>query len=376
MGYPFKQYGSLERYMVFLSKECKERGHRAFIHFDSDSMPYNDQYVRDVYEAGGEIVGFPMNGSHDVKYLFKMRRLIKEKNIQVVHSYFSPGCHFASWAAFICGVKGIFRTIGSMPYTHKVKFRSYAVIRQKLMAFPLTNTITVCKAIKKEYTSYFKINQNKVRVIYGGTDIDKYKPHFGSKVEKLRKEFSISKDEKVIGTIADLEPRKGHRYLLGAMPYIFDKIPNVKLVLIGDGTLWDRLQATCKKLGIMNHTIFTGIKNDVDDILHLFDVFVLPSIWGEGLSAAILEAMAVAKPVVATDIGGSSEVVDHGRTGFIVPAKDSDALAKAIVEILKDKKIVLGMGVEGRKIVKRRFDLRIRAKAEIGLYENLKQGNS
>lgn len=370
MGYPFKQYGSLERYMVCLSRECKKKGYRIFIHFDSDLMPYDEHYVKDIYDAGGEIVGFAMNGKYDIKYLLKMMNLIKEKCINVVHSYFSPTCHIASWAAQLCGVKGKFRTIGSMPYTHEYKFRPFNAIRQNLLAFPLKKIVTVCDAIKREYSSYFRVNEKKVMVIYGGTDIEKYNPNSDFRILEIKKEFGINENEKLIGIIADLEPRKGHKFLLEAMLLIIEEVPNVNLLLVGDGTLKNQLQNTCEKLGISNRVVFTGIRNDVENIIPVLDVSVLPSLWGEGLSAAILESMAAGKPVVATDIGGSSELIQHGRSGFIVPARDSNALAQAILRLLKDRKLATKMGFEGRKIVKQKFDSQMRADKELELYEN------
>jgi len=370
LGYPFKQYGSLERYMVCLSRECKKRDYRILIHFDSSSMPYDKQYVRDIYNAGGEIVGFPMNGKYDIKYLIKMMRLIKSREVNVVHSYFSPACHLTSWAAWLCGVKGIFRTIGSMPYINEYRFRPYAIIRQNFFAFPLKRVVTVCKTIKKKYTSYFKINKKKVIVIYGGVDIKKYNSISDFRILEIRKEFGINKNEKVVGTIADLEPRKGHQYLLEAMLSIIKEIPYVKLLFIGDGSLKNQLQTMCKNLGISNNVIFTGIRNDVNKILSIFGISVLPSLWGEGLSAAILESMATGKPVVATDIGGSCELIQHGRNGFIVPAANSDALAQATIKILKHKELAEKMGYEGRKIIKEKFDIQIRVNRELKLYED------
>jgi glycosyltransferase involved in cell wall biosynthesis len=256
-----------------------------------------------------------------------------------------------------------------MPYVHEYRSKLFAVVRQHLFAFPLKKTIVVCEAIKEAYTSYFGIDAGKVLVIYGGTDLDRFRPTFNSSELKFRKDLKISENDKILGVIADLEPRKGHQYLLEAMPRIIEEVPNVKLLLIGNGSLKNKLQELCKELKIENHTIFVGTRNDIEKIIHLIDVSILPSLCGEGLSASLLESMAAEKPVVATDVGGTYELLEHGKNGFLVPPRDSSALAKAIITIIKNRKLAAEMGFEGRKVVKQNFDITIRAKREIELYE-------
>ncbi len=369
MGYPFKHYGSLEGYLIQLSRECQKRGHKAFLHFDSDSMPYDEEYVSDAFDAGCEIVGFSIDGKIDISYLTKMIRLIRKKEINVVHSYFSPACHIASFAAWLCGVKGIFRTIGSMPYVDGYIVRAIGVVRQNLAALPIKKIITVCEAIRRECGSFYKMDEEKFEVIYGGVDLEKYSSNLGQKREKIKKEFNITEQDKVVGVIADLEPRKGVEYFLDAIPLILRKIPNIKVFLVGDGSLKNNLQNMSKMLRISNNILFTGTRNDVDAIISVLDVSVLPSLWGEGLSASLLESMAAGKPIVATDIGGTTEIIEDGKNGFVVPPRDSAALAEAILRVLRSEELGQKLGVEGRKIVNSKFDTKLRVKKELELYE-------
>jgi glycosyltransferase involved in cell wall biosynthesis len=129
-----------------------------------------------------------------------------------------------------------------------------------------------------------------------------------------------------------------------------------RLVIAGDGEERDALEEFSRRLGVTGQVEFLGFSRDVDPLMRSFDVFVLPSLT-EGISLTILEAMAAAKPVITTRVGGNPEVVIDGRTGILVPPQDPDALAAAIVKLMKDPALALEMGKNGRKRFEEIFDL-------------------
>jgi glycosyltransferase involved in cell wall biosynthesis len=169
----------------------------------------------------------------------------------------------------------------------------------------------------------------------------------------------------VIGCVATLVPHKGHRYLLEA----FKKIENAYLLLIGNGPIKTDLDRVVFELGISNRVIFTGSQIDVTPYMQVMDIVVLPSSEVEGLGISLIEAMALAKPVVATNIGGIPEVVDDGYTGLLVKPKDSDALTKAINTLLNAPDLAQKMGINGRKKYQELFTLKYMIKRMEEMYE-------
>ncbi len=139
----------------------------------------------------------------------------------------------------------------------------------------------------------------------------------------------------VVGVIGRLAEQKGHRFLLEAAPLVHEEIPEVSFWIIGDGELRSDLEAQAARLDLTGYVKFLGHQNEVPTLLKQMDLFVLPSLW-EGLPTVIMESFAQGVPVLATDIPGTSELVQHGQTGWLVPPHNPAALARAIVTILND----------------------------------------
>jgi glycosyltransferase involved in cell wall biosynthesis len=153
-----------------------------------------------------------------------------------------------------------------------------------------------------------------------------------------------------------LHPQKGHQYLITAAAEVVERYPNVRFVFVGDGILRAELERLVDNLKLKDKILFLGFRHDVDELLHTFDIFVLPSLY-EGLPNVVLEAMACGKPVIATAVDGSPEAITDGVSGILVPPKDSDALSKAILHLLENKKMRVEMGKKSRKKVTDYFSL-------------------
>jgi glycosyltransferase involved in cell wall biosynthesis len=166
----------------------------------------------------------------------------------------------------------------------------------------------------------------------------------------------ITEANLVCGMIAILGTEKDHSTLIKAMPKIIPQYPNTSLLLIGDGPKRAELQDLVHKLGIADKVIFTGNRRDIPQLLATLDVVVLSSFY-EGTSITLLEAMAAAKPVVASRVGGNPEVVEDGVTGFLVPPADPDALAFRLSQLLGDEDLRQKMGQAGRQRVEEQFSL-------------------
>jgi len=209
--------------------------------------------------------------------------------------------------------------------------------------------------------------REQVRTIYYGVDLQVFRP--GSRPE-LRREWFGRDDVLVFGTVARLTVQKGHTYLLDAIPQILNHLPQARFVFVGDGPLRESLQNKANHLGVASAVKFLGSRSDVPELLHGFDVFVLPSLW-EGLPNVVLEAMATGLPVVATAVEGTVEAVVNGETGILVPAKKPEPLAEAIVRMGKNEKLRAQMGNASRKRVEQHFSLEGQVRAFEALYEEL-----
>jgi glycosyltransferase involved in cell wall biosynthesis len=209
------------------------------------------------------------------------------------------------------------------------------------------------------------LHGEKIEVIYNGLDLTPYQNSTNG--EALRNKLGFDDHISLIGMIANFNFEiKGHRYFLEAAKTVLEKIPGVEFLLVGDGPLRNHYEKLTHELGVEKKIHFLGERNDVPVILSNLSISVLSST-SEGLSNVILESMAAGKPVIATNVGGSREIVVDGVTGYLVPPADSQAMAKAITELLQDPDKAITMGAAGKKRVGEKFSI----KAMVESYENL-----
>jgi glycosyltransferase involved in cell wall biosynthesis len=173
----------------------------------------------------------------------------------------------------------------------------------------------------------------------------------------IRTQFAIPPCAKIVGSVAAFQPYKGQCYLLDTIPAIRDRFPSVKYMLVGDGETKKDLEEVARSRGLTPTVVFTGYyPADVRGIISAFDVFVLPSVY-EGLPYVVLEAMSLAKPVIATDVAGIPEQVENGVSGILVPSRDPGLLTDAIARLLGNEQEAQRMGIEARKRVERHFSV-------------------
>ncbi len=166
---------------------------------------------------------------------------------------------------------------------------------------------------------------------------------------------------------------KGHSTFVKALPQILSRHPHAQVVIAGDGPLRDELQEQAGALGVAEAVHLLGVRDDVPELLQRLDLFVLPSN-SEGLSNALLEAMANRLAVVATSVGGNPEVVDHGVTGLLVPPRDPEAMADACSDLLDNPERLEDMGRRGEERVEEKFTVQ-RMAVEMGaFYKELVRG--
>jgi L-malate glycosyltransferase len=242
----------------------------------------------------------------------------------------------------------------------------------ELVGAKIGNNLANCVMVNAEAVREFVHGnegcpREKMVVIPSGVDTDRFHP---LPAAQFKARLALPEDRCVVGVVTRMRVRKGVDEFIRAIARVRETHPNAHGVIVGEVSLDDSLQELVRALGLEEHLTLLGRRSDMPEVLSAFDVFVLSS-HDEGMSNAILEAMAMEKPVVATDVGGTGEVVRHGQSGLLVPPKDPEPLAIAISEILGQPARAHEMGRLGRRIVEEGFSAHAMVRQMEQLYLDL-----
>jgi glycosyltransferase involved in cell wall biosynthesis len=291
-----------------------------------------------------------MRHKYDLVGYRRLEKILVAEKIDLIYTLAHPNTMLFSWLAKRTGcVKKVVVAIhGSGGPRGGRLIKSY----QKPFLGTVDRFIAVAHAHKRHLVESEGLDASKIDVIHNGVDINKFRP--GRSDETLRMKLGIQPDDRVVTTVASLNPYKCIDELLRAAARIVAERDGVRFLIVGDGPERSNLMKLGRELGLGDKVIFTGVVEDVDEILRLSDMFVLAS-RTEAFPVAILEAMATALPVVATDVGSVGELVIDGETGWVVPAMDADALYNAMRSLLADRDGAARFGTAGRRVVETRF---------------------
>jgi glycosyltransferase involved in cell wall biosynthesis len=206
-----------------------------------------------------------------------------------------------------------------------------------------------------------------VSLIYNGVDLERYDHQ--EPCCTLPEEYGMEPGSQIVGVVARLEPEKGHPTLLEAWPAVLRAVPDAYLLIVGEGSRRDALEAQARELQVAHRVVFTGRRDDVPAVTAALDVAVLPS-YREAQGLSILEAMALSRPVVASNVGGIPEMIEDGLTGLLVPPRDAEALAAAITRLLRDHPYADTLGRAGHDLVHDRFCIELMVRAVEAIYDD------
>jgi glycosyltransferase involved in cell wall biosynthesis len=311
-----------------------------------------------------ELIHLPIRRFYSLKGLgqiLHLSRLAKGYGVDILHTFFEKS-EIVGWvAARLSGIPIWITSRRDLGFKRKNIYKRIF----KFAARHCKRCIANCYAVKNQIIQSEGLHGEKIEVIYNGLDLTPYQNSTNG--EALRNKLGFDDHISLVGMIANFNFEiKGHRYLLEAAKTVLEKIPWVEFLLVGDGPLRNHYEKLTHELGVEKKIHFLGERNDVPVILSNLSISVLSST-SEGLSNVILESMAAGKPVIATNVGGSREIVVDGVTGYLVPPADSQAMAKAITELLQDPDKAITMGAAGKKRVGEKFSI----KAMVESYENL-----
>ena len=288
----------------------------------------------------------PMN---DIRALCDLVRIIKAEKPDVVHTHTSKAGILGRVAAKIVRVPLIVHT----PHGH-VFFGHFGPILsrvflwvERLFGILTDRVVVLTDGERSDYTDRNVYPEDKLVQIHSGVDIEKFKQSPVSAVEKKRA-LGLAQNGLVVGFIGWLLPIKGPMHLIKAMEDVWRDYENTVLVFIGKGDLDVDLRAAALKTGANGRVNFLGWRNDIEEIMPIFDIFVLPSL-NEGMGRVLVEAMAAGKPVVASNVGGIPDLVQHDYNGLLVAPGDEKALATGIKHLISNPQKAKLMGQRGRE---------------------------
>lgn len=255
-----------------------------------------------------------------VKVLKKIPQIIKWENITIVHTHH----RMATFYMYILNRTNNVKIISTLHGTFSDK---------KLLTKIAYNNIDIiaCGNIVKEaFVQNYGINANHITVINNAIKKDE------SNIEKIRCLYNLGKEYKKVGYIGRLSPEKGVQIFVEAISLVTKINPKIFFVIVGTGELEDDLKKAVKERGLENVVAFLGYRRDAQNVIKQIDITVLPS-FTEGLPLTPIESFAQGKPIVATRVGGTAEIVKNGSNGILVPAGEPKALAEGILKILKNE---------------------------------------
>lgn len=325
------------------------------------------RFLKEFRDIGVRVEQYDTKSKLNLYEVWYLYRLIKVNKINIVQTHGLRVDFFGFLAAKLAGVPHIITRHVALSHHLIGKFRKKLyMVFDNIALKSAAKIITVSRIVEDDLVLNQGIDPRKIVTIYNGVDLERFSKVNPLTKKKIRRELGIDSRKQVVGMIAQLTSWKGIPYFLKAIPSILKKHPSVVFLIIGDGSERKNLVTIVETLGISLNVIFAGFRTDMPEIISIMDISLLSSL-REGLPNVLIESMAMSKPIVATDVGGVSELVINNKTGFLIPPRDSTALSDVVIELLEDKEKAEKFGEAGREYVEQKFSLT----QMVSKYENL-----
>jgi len=360
--YPPRIIGGLSRHVYDLSKALARLGTDvSVITCGTEGVPSEEHFENlHIYRVPEKMIDTPNFISWtyflNLSMITKAINLHKEKNFDIIHTH--------DWLTAFAGYtlkhslkKPLIATIHATEfgrnqgiYTEEQRFIQNT---EWWLTFEAWKVIVCSFYMKEEVKNLFNLPEDKVKIIYNGIDPENLKTSLNP--EELRDRYALP-NEKIVLFIGRMHPQKGAEYLLKAAPTIIDRYHDVKFIFVGTGPQLNYLMEEAYKLGISNKVIFTGFIDDNlrNVLLHIADICVFPSIY-EPFGIVALEAMAIGKPVIASNLGGFSEIIENEKDGFLFTPKDERDLTEKIITLLTNNELRVSIGKNAAKKIQEKF---------------------
>jgi glycosyltransferase involved in cell wall biosynthesis len=323
-------------------------------------------------ENGARVWHVPMDWTH-VRFASRLRKLIRDEGYDIVHNHLTV---YAGLPTLVSKSLGVPPIVSFHNMAHKssvvsnpllLKARSLYGDVSIPLAVRLADVVTGCSEdVVRFHEEKYHIPSEKSRVVYYGVDI----PPAMSDSERaeFRRELGVPADAPLLLNVGRLAPQKNHAGLLKMMKQLLTTHPTARLLLVGGGILKDEIEAQIRELGLEERVHLLGVRQDVERIMSVSDIFVLPSIW-EGFGLVAIEASAAGIPVVGSDVPGLREAVRHGETGFLLPVEDHTLFVNTLRTLLDNDTLRNRLAATGRQHVLTKFSRRASATGLSALYD-------
>lgn len=315
----------------------------------------SDEFANRIAKNNVKFYSLGKKEGNDIWAYIKLFKILHAIRPRIVHTY-SIGALEYQICSFLVGVKGRIHAEHGRSFLdlHGTN-RKHNMLRKLINPF-ITKWVPVSDDLRVWLHKQIGISEKKIELIYNGIDTKKFQP--GEYYPRYPQGF-LDNDQIIFGHVGRLDPVKNQKSLLVGFKELNELCSNqkkIRLVIVGDGPLKDELKNVARELDIEKKVWFTGARNDIAELLRSFHVFVLPSL-AEGIPMTIIEAMATGLPVIATRVGGNSEVVIHDTTGITIPPGDINGLVDAMRKYVDNPEMRKIHGQEGRKRVLEHFSV-------------------
>ncbi|GAB4420738.1 MAG: glycosyltransferase family 4 protein [Thermodesulfovibrionales bacterium] len=328
------------------------RGHRIIIAAPGDSNIFSRAKDR-----GIEVIPVHFEKKNPLS-LLRMISIVKREGVDILNTHSSSDSWVASVAARLSrSPVRIIRTRHlSTPIGRSVLSRIiYNVLPDAI--------ITTGKQIRQAMISYNNFDGSRIFSIPTGIDLERFNP------ERVNPAFQSGGFS--IGMIGVLRSWKGHRYFIQSVPEILKSIPDAIFYIVGDGPQYEDITRLIERLSLKDRVFMLGHREDIPEIIASLNMVVHPSYANEGVPQSVLQAMAMERPVVASDAGATKEVIINGKTGFLIEARNPGQIAERIIELYKNPELMVRFGKAGRKIVEKNYSIETMLDKIETLYDRL-----
>jgi glycosyltransferase involved in cell wall biosynthesis len=331
-------------------------GHRTIL------VAHSEGALRQRAEEGLELFSLAPRTEMDLGAAWRLARLVKQLRPDVVHAHDPHGVAMAGLALSMSTQPAQPPLVASRRVDFHLKGSSLSRWKYR----QVDCFICASEAIRQILIAD-GVPEGRTVTVHEGIDLERVE---SAPPARLHEELWLPHQAPIVGNVAALVPHKGQRHLIEAAALVVRQVPDARFVIAGEGELRQALERQIKEHHLEKHVLLAGFRPDVLSVHKAFDIFVMSSVT-EGLGTSLLDAMACAKPVVATTAGGIPEVVADGETGLLVPPRDHHALADAIVRLLNDAGLRTRLGEAGRARVRERFSADRMVRDTLRVYERV-----
>lgn len=343
-----RRFSGAERMVVWQSQGLRDRGHEVLV-----ACKRNAGLEAALAEAGIPCRPMRIAGKANLLAPFRLAGLAREFGANIIHTHLSTASLWGSFAGKLAGVPVVAEV-------HALNSKA---------CFVFADLIVTCSAGVRDHIVAQGVPRARVEVLYNGLPPERFE---GLRPPgELRQQLGLRPGQPVLGVVAHLSEKKGHRYLIAALPELRRRFPGLACLMLGEGALRPELEAQAQALGVGGAVRFLGFREEAVALMQLMDVVVLPSVAKEGLGVALIEAAFLGKPGVGSDCPGIDEVIVPEETGLLVPPADSDALAAALGRLLGDAELRHRLGAAAHDRAAKLFTLSAMAERAEALYGQL-----